>query len=212
MIKNIVFDFGNVLIDLDMLATEKAFVQLFSKKGALMVKGSGILEEFEIGAITEATFLEGLSHYLISDTSTKVDIKKAWNAMLLTIPTDRLELLLDLKSKYRIFLLSNTNETHLSYIYDYLDKDLDITDWDTKYFDKTYYSHKMGLRKPHSEIFRQVLDEQKLKAEETLFVDDNRENIATARRIGLKTILHNHNIIPLKEILDKTISELSTVK
>ena len=200
-IKNIIFDFGNVLIDLDETATSKRFMEIFTKKGALIVKGSGILEQYEIGAISTETFLETLSHYLKNDTFDQSDILKAWNSILLEIPSYRFKLLTQLKEKYNVFLLSNTNAAHLKWIYDYMLKEHGINDWDTAYFHKTYYSHLMGKRKPNSDIYRHVLVEEGLNPKETLFIDDKKENINAARRLGIECVLHDEQVRPLKEVL-----------
>ena len=106
--------------------------------------------------------------------------------MLLTIKPERLEMLLELRKKYKVFLLSNTNETHLAFVDGYLRTvyGFDIQHFSTVYFDKAYYSHEIGLRKPNTSIFQFVLDDAGLKAEECLFIDDiavNTEGVVGAQ-------------------------------
>ena len=208
MIKNIIFDFGNVIIDINPSATEQKFIDLFTPEGAFMVKSSGILEKYEVGGMQESVFLDLLSGYAPPSVS-REDIKGAWNKMLLFIPKERLALLLDLKKQFNTYLLSNTNATHMNWIYDYLADEHDINDWDEKYFHKAYYSHIMEKRKPNSDIFHQVLEEQNLIPEETLFIDDNSENIATARRVGIHGVLHDERILPLHKVINRELSNIN---
>ena len=192
MIRNIIFDFGNVLIDINPVLTTTAFIAIFGEENAQLIADAGILEAYEMGQMDEHEFVNTLSNYLKPDQGVETIIP-AWNKLLLELPPQRIQLLLDLQSTYQTFLLSNTNYTHMAWIYDYLQKDHNISDWDEKYFQKAYYSHLMGKRKPNEDIFQQVLDEQHLKVEETLFIDDNSYNIETAKRMGFKTVLHDEN-------------------
>jgi putative hydrolase of the HAD superfamily len=97
-------------------------------------------------------------------------------------------LLLDLKSKYRTFLLSNINPIHYDYIMDYLGREFGY-DGNDHLFEKVYYSHLVGKRKPNAEIFEQVLNENNLDPAETLFIDDSPQHIATAAKLGINTYL-----------------------
>ena len=109
------------------------------------------------------------------------------NAMLLTIPSEKYELLLRLKTRYRVFLLSNTNNIHLESFNQLVHRDTGLRELDY-YFHKAYYSHLMKMRKPDAEIYSHVLSENKLSPDETLFLDDNFDNIKGAAGLGIKTI------------------------
>ncbi|MGK0366019.1 MAG: FMN phosphatase YigB (HAD superfamily) [Saprospiraceae bacterium] len=192
-VKNIIFDFGNVLLNLDMKATENQLVALLGghyKFSEEKNEYPAFFEDYEVGKMGEEGFLSGLQQMTDKNPS-QTDLKSAWNAMLLNVPSTRLEMLLRLKKKYRIFLLSNTNKTHIDYVMNYLDAEYDIKDWDTRYFEKTYYSHLVKMRKPDPAIYNFVLKDAGINAEETLFIDDNPANIETAAALGWQTILHN---------------------
>lgn len=192
-VKNIIFDFGNVLLNLDMGATEKQLTELLGGHYSHNAENNSypdFFEKYEVGAMSEAAFLSGLQE-MAEGTPNQEDLKAAWNAMLLDVPAPRLDMLLRLQKDYRVFLLSNTNKTHIDFVMDYLKRDYGITDWDTRYFEKTYYSHLVKMRKPDAEIYNFVLQDADLLAEETLFVDDNAANIKAAAALGWQTILHN---------------------
>lgn len=108
--------------------------------------------------------------------------------MLLGIPEGNHELLLKLKDKYRTFLLSNINAIHYDYIMDYLKREFGF-DGNDHLFEKVYYSHLMGKRKPNADIFEQILQENNLKPEETLFIDDSPQHLATAEKLGMQVFL-----------------------
>jgi putative hydrolase of the HAD superfamily len=108
--------------------------------------------------------------------------------MLLDIPPSRLEFLRFLKDHYRMFLLSNTNQIHLDQVNKILHDVCGKKDF-LHFFERTYYSHLMKKRKPDYEIFEQVLIENNLLAEETLFIDDSSENLHGASSLGIKTLL-----------------------
>ena len=192
-VKNIIFDFGNVLLNLDMKATENQLVALLGghyKFSEEKNKYPAFFEDYEVGKMNEEDFLSGLQKMTDKNPS-QTDLKAAWNAMLLDVPPARLEMLLRLRKKYRVFLLSNTNKTHIDYVMKYLKAEYGIVDWDTRYFEKTYYSHLVKMRKPDTDIYNFVLKDAEIKAEETLFIDDNAANIKTAKALTWQTILHN---------------------
>lgn len=112
--------------------------------------------------------------------------------MLLDIPEEKLTLLAELKKKYRTFLLSNTNVIHVRSISAYLQQQYGIPDF-SPYFEKCYFSCDIGMRKPDAEIFLHVLNENKLVAEETLFIDDSEQHIRSARALGIQAVLMDQN-------------------
>ncbi len=193
-IRNLVFDFGNVLLNLDMSATEKQMQALVGDAYNFSAERNAypaFFEEYEVGKISEAEFFAGLQQMQPDKNLSAGDLKAAWNAMLLDIPPARLEMLERLRKKYRVFLLSNTNKTHIDFVMNYLRRTHGITDWDSRFFDKVYYSHLVKMRKPGADIYNFVRADANLKAEETLFIDDNAANIETAAKLGWQTILHD---------------------
>ena len=114
-------------------------------------------------------------------------IDVAWNSLLLDLPPERVELLKKLRENYRLFLLSNTSSIHITQVNKILEATTGIEKLDDL-FEKVYYSYDMGLMKPDPAIYLQVLKEQGLEAEETLFLDDNADNIAAASKLGIDTI------------------------
>lgn len=186
MIRNIILDLGGVIINLDMEATAKAFRALGMTdfdRHFTQAKQTGLFDEFDRGKISPQEFRNGLKPFLPAGTSDNA-IDKAWNAMLLDVPAYRLEALQKLKGKYRTFLLSNTNEIHVEAFSASLRQAYGFSDF-SDYFERWYYSCRMGKRKPDAEIFRQVLTENGLNAEETLFIDDSIQHVEGARKTGI---------------------------
>lgn len=195
MIENIIFDLGNVIIDLDIDRTFQHLKHWLGDDYELKLKNmrpdDDIFIQFEIGEISEETFFETLRS--TSDTPLSIrQLKEAWNAMLIQIPPRRFEMLLRLKSQYNVFLLSNTNSTHVDWVDGYLKTvyGFSIQDFDARYFHKSYYSHLIHLRKPNEGIYEYVLQDADLNPQTTLFIDDNAHNIEGAKKVGLHTILH----------------------
>jgi putative hydrolase of the HAD superfamily len=185
-IKNIIFDWGGVIINIDYNATVDAFKKLnipdFDEHYT-QARQKDIFDKFEIGAISPTEFRNGLRHELGNHFSDD-QIDTAWGAMLLDIPKARVELLLKLKEKYRIFLLSNTNLIHEEQIVDTINQELGFEFFSL--FEKVYLSHRIGMRKPNAEIFEYVVKENKLLLTETLFIDDSEQHVDGASKIGLQ--------------------------
>ena len=192
-IKNIIFDLGNVIIDLDIPRTWQSFQHLLGDDYEASLKKLGaendIFIQYEIGRISEEEFFETLRQATDAPVSIK-SLKDAWNAMLLTIPKERLEMLEALKKNYNVMLLSNTNKTHLDFVHGYLKTVYNITDFEARYFHTPYYSHLINLRKPNTDIYAYVLNDANIKPEETLFFDDMPANIETAKKLGIHGIVH----------------------
>jgi putative hydrolase of the HAD superfamily len=152
----------------------------------LYVTSPGFLE-YEKGLIDDNAFRE----FVRRTFSLQADddaIDACWNAMLRGIPPLKLELLLRLQQEFRVFLLSNTNAIHLEHINTKMLPGDGAANALDRYFHKAYYSHRMKKRKPDAEIFEQVLEENNLLPEETLFLDDYAVNIEGANALGIKTI------------------------
>ncbi len=191
-IKNIIFDLGNVLLDIDIPATERALGNLFGEnyqKAFERCHSNNIFNLYETGKIGEKTFFQQI-RIAAEKNVTDAQIRDAWNAMLLTVNPQRFEMLNRLKEKYNLYLLSNTNTTHIRWFRALLKEKYNIADFDTRFFVKPYYSHKIRLRKPNVEIYDYVIKDAKINPAETLFIDDNADNIAAAKGAGWQTILH----------------------
>lgn len=182
MIKNIIFDFGDVFIDLDKPATAREMVR-FGFEG-LTPELDELFKQYEKGTVSSKEFLSITG--AVFPKATEKDLINAWNAILLEFPLERLEFVenLSLEGQHRLFLLSNTNEIHIEHEKKKLGKRFDRF---KKSFEKFYLSYEIGMRKPDTEIFEFVLNENQLIAEQTLFVDDTKENIETAASLGIKT-------------------------
>lgn len=185
-IKNIIFDLGGVIINLDVRATQKAFVQLGVKNfDALYSQANqiGIFDALDRGKISPAEFRDEIRKH-VSHNVTDEQIDAAWDAMLLDVPQHKLDLLTALKARYRTFLLSNTNAIHVKNFSAELKRVYGTADF-SPYFEKCYYSCDVGMRKPDAEIFLRVLNENNLRAEETLFIDDSIQHIHGAEACGI---------------------------
>ncbi|WP_428329325.1 HAD family hydrolase [Mucilaginibacter sp.] len=190
-IKNIIFDYGNVIFSLDFIRAQQAWKDLgIDNPGQFYghkVQDS-IFDGFERGDVSATDFRAYIRKILDKPELTDAQIDNAWNSLLVGIPDGNHNLLLDLKPKYRTFLLSNINPIHYDYIMNYLKSDFNFDDND-HLFEKTYYSHLTGKRKPETEIFKQVLDENNLNPAETLFIDDSPQHLVGAQKLGIQTYL-----------------------
>tara|TARA_B110000902_G_scaffold135197_1_gene156773 strand:- start:43 stop:684 length:642 start_codon:yes stop_codon:yes gene_type:complete len=199
-IKNIIFDLGGVILNLDYTKTVDEFkkIGLLNFQDLYSQKMQNILfDDFEKGEVSSAEFIS----YLIDSENLKIkeiDFINAWNAMLLEIPIKKLEFINSLKKDYKVFLLSNTNEIHICKFEDDLKKNNMLNQF-YKCFDKVYYSSRMGKRKPDENCFKQVLEENQLVPQQTLFIDDSVQHIKGAKRIGIETfhLKKNKSIIDL---------------
>ncbi len=187
-IKNVVFDLGNVLLDLDF---DRTFQQLehYLGEGYRDRLPKDLFLDYETGKITEAAFFDALRSAAKGPVSV-LQLKDAWNSMLLTLPLARLELLERLKKNYRVYLLSNTNASHVDWMRGFVDYQYQIRDLEGRFAHKAYYSHEINLRKPNIDIYEYVLKDAGLKPEETLFIDDNPANVEAAQRAGIRAHLH----------------------
>lgn len=188
-IEAIIFDFGGVIIDVDYTNTQLAFEKLGIKNFDELYSQahqSKLFDKLETGHISPSEFRSRLKELCRLDFD-EVAIDMAWNAMLGSIPTERLELITSLKKNYRTFLLSNTNVIHMRFIEKYMDRE-GIKNLFYSSFEKVYFSFEMKQRKPDLEIFETVIEENNLDASSTLFVDDSIQHIHGAQAAGLKTL------------------------
>ena len=180
MINAIIFDFGDVFINLDKQATQDG------------LKNLGITEwnddlnllnlQYEVGSISKEEFLLGIQKH--TDNASIEKIQKAWNAILADFPLYRLEFLQMLSQKYRLFLLSNTDAIHIATF----EKKVGASFYSDFYqcFEKVYFSFEIGMRKPNPEVYNFVLDQNGLQAKQTFFIDDKKENTDAAAALGLQ--------------------------
>ena len=180
MINAIIFDFGDIFINLDKPATISGLQKLGMKEWNNELDQLNL--SFEVGAISSEDFIGGFQKQL--PNASKEDILKAWNAVLADFPFYRLEFLQGLSKKYRLFLLSNTDSIHINTF----EEKSGISFYKDFYacFEKVYFSFDIGMRKPDPKIYQFVLDQNNLVAENTLFVDDKTENTDSATALGIK--------------------------
>lgn len=190
MIKNIIFDFGDIFINLDKQATYRELKKLGIPH--ISDEMTIIARQYEKGIISTQEFTNFFSSQLGVSVS---EVIVAWNSILLNFPRERFLFLKELyeSKKYRLFLLSNTNELHISWIQQNwgFNRYMEFKNC----FEKFYLSHEIKLRKPNKEIYEFALKENNLIAEETLFIDDLEENTAAASALGI----HVWNLIPNQE-------------
>lgn len=200
MIKNIIFDFGDIFINLD---KEAVFIEL-AKYGftTLTPELDTIAKGYEQGLMSSEDFISKLT--TIFPEANKTEIKTAWNSILLDFPLRRLTFLENLakENNYRLFLLSNTNEIHISYVVETFGKE--NFQRFKNCFEQFYLSHEIQLRKPNADIYEYVLKQNSLTPSETLFIDDTKENTDAAEKLGINCwnlIVGSEDIIDLKNKL-----------
>lgn len=198
MIKNIIFDLGDVFIDLDQNSSKKELLKLGLTKFSNEMMA--VNDQYEKGLIPTSQFVAYYTNMLSNKTSDQ--LIDSWNSILIDFPKYRLTFLENLPNKYRLFLLSNTNELHINHFksqvgYDFYSRFVNC-------FEKIYYSHKIKCSKPDKKAFELIIDENNINVSETLFVDDNLQNIESANKLGFETWCVN----PKKE----DVIDLFTVK
>jgi HAD superfamily hydrolase (TIGR01509 family) len=180
MINAIIFDFGDVFINLDKQATQDGLKNLGMTEWNEDLNQLNL--KYEIGSISKEEFLSGIQKY--TDNASIENIKKAWNAILADFPLYRLEFLQMLSQKYRLFLLSNTDAIHIATF----EKKVGTSFYSDFYqcFEKVYFSFEIGMRKPNPEVYNFVLDQNGLQAKHTLFIDDKKENTDAAAALSIQ--------------------------
>ncbi len=188
-IKNIVFDLGNVIINIDVPRAAQSFAKLSGQQpeDVLELFGtSGLFGQFETGKLDATAFRNYVREILKNPDWEDSVVDTAWNSLLLDIPPARIEMIQKLDANYRLFLLSNTSSIHIEAVNQILEKATGVARLDDL-FEKLFLSYEMGIMKPDPAIYEQVLQEAGLSAEETLFLDDNEANIIAARALGIQT-------------------------
>lgn len=189
-IKNIIFDLGGVIINLDQDRTISAFNAISGVSFEELYSPSGqteLFNNFDKGLISDYDFFMALKKELRHEGPDE-ELLAAWNAMLLDVPERRLKVLLEAKQKYKTFLLSNTCEPHIAAFEHELYLHHGVKNFND-YFDEVYYSCRVKMRKPDAEIFNMVLEKNKLNPEETVFIDDSVQHVQGAGRCGIRAYL-----------------------
>jgi len=201
-IKNIIFDFGGVILDIDFKKMEEAFKALGIKDPkALYSKAqqSQLFVSLEKGEISNEVFRDEFRTISGLDISDK-ELDAAWNSLLEGFPRFRLTLLNQLKEHYRIFLLSNSNKIHYPVYAKWLVDESGLTF--EQIFEKTYFSFDHGIIKPDKAIYEKILRENDLRPEETLYIDDTAENLPPAAELGMY-VYHLEEGEDLVELFDE---------
>ena len=189
-INNIIFDLGDVILNIDVPIASKSFADLSGREQSEIVsifKENELFRQFETGLMDEPTFRNYVREILNFPDLSDEAIDTAWNSLLLDLPPERVELLRKLATRYRLFLLSNTSSIHITQVNKILEASTGVKKLEDL-FEIVFLSYEMGLMKPDTRIYQDVLDKAGLKAEETLFLDDNADNIRGAAQLGIETI------------------------
>jgi putative hydrolase of the HAD superfamily len=189
-VKNLIFDLGNVLYDIDFKKMNAAFTSIGIEgieKHFTLNKSHQLFLDLEMGFVNEQAFYDGVRD-LVNLPLSNEQIKFAWNALLVGFRKNSIDWIKQNNTKYPTFLYSNTNQIHHDYF---------IAEFENKIanysfvslFETPYYSHEMGMRKPDPASFTYILEQEGLLPAETLFIDDNEPNILAAASVGLQ-VLH----------------------
>lgn len=187
--QHLLFDFGGVLVDLDKQRCINAFAELgFDIVPYLgTFQQGGFFSDFERGEISVSEFCDILREKSNNPNLSDAQIVGAWERYLLDVPEERLEMLLRLKEKYTLHVLSNTNPVHWDMAVNgyFRYKGLQVED----FFDKIFLSCELGVEKPEPEIFEKVVAGIGCAPDDILFFDDSEVNCEAARRCGLQAVL-----------------------
>jgi len=190
-IKNILFDLGGVILDINVQATLKQFYELGFPAELMQFPNSMTTDlyfKYETGKLNTEQFRNQIRKAAGVEMTDRA-FDDAWNAMLVRIPEERTSLLLSLSKRYKLYMLSNTSALHVKVFEKmYLDSAGESMH---QVFDKIYYSHEIGWHKPDREAWEYVIKDAGIKAEETLFLDDNIHNIKASQELGFQAI-HIH--------------------
>ena len=185
---NLIFDLGGVIINLAMEDTLRAFSDLSGRSIEQLTSFymTDLYKQFEKGLISATQFRDEVNELLQSSIGDE-DFDSAWNAMLLDIPRERIDVLERLNESHDLYLISNTNEIHVPAFNAILEESSGYNDL-TSLFLKAYYSHDVKMRKPDVEIYEFVINENQLDPEKTLMIDDREDNLEGAKLAGLGTV------------------------
>ena len=202
--ENIIFDLGGVIINLNIDNTFHKFSRIFKKdiKAEILSDHEKyhFFRDYEVGKISDHEFrgfIKDLADFPINDQL----IDDAWNAMLMEIPSDRISWIYEATKKYNCVVLSNTNSIHVTYFEDFFNKATPYG-YPKDIFQKLYYSHEIGERKPNQAAFEYVLKDSGFDPEKTVLFDDLKENLAAASELGIQTVYVEKNKLREDQLLD----------
>ncbi|MCU0431028.1 MAG: HAD family phosphatase [Cytophagaceae bacterium] len=195
-VNHLVFDFGAVIIDIDVPLTYRAFARLSnrSEQEVQHLFESGAYRDYEIGKLSDEAFRQLIREALGASFS-DATIDEAWNTLLIGVPDSRIQLLKQLAQHYHVHLLSNTNPIHIRECTRIIERQHGIANFRTL-FEKSYMSYEIGLLKPHHEIYQYVLRDLNAQPGQVLFLDDNEANVREAAALGI----HARKITPQHDI------------
>jgi FMN phosphatase YigB (HAD superfamily) len=201
-IKNIIFDYGGVIINLDMQAPLE-LMKLHTRLNVFEIwqemQSKKVFEMYEQGLLSDEEFRNAIRNFFQVQIDDEL-IDQIWNSLLLDMPKERIDLLKKCKNNYRIFLLSNSNTIHYKSYFAQLKNRYKLNSFDD-IFEKAYFSFEMNQLKPSPEIFQTLIDNHQLIPEETLFIDDTIVHIEAAKKLGIQTI-HLTNGIKITDIFN----------
>lgn len=200
-IQTIVFDFGGVILDLkpEIEWFQQDILAHFENDKLLKLYQQQYFQNFEKGKIEVSDFLRQLQEITIHKNITETEIKRHWNAILKSIPAHRVEIIRQLKSKYQLILLSNTNAIHVEQFRNDMMEHFGEDVLDT-HFDIVYYSQEIGMRKPHQEIYEFVQNQHQLLPSTILFLDDKAENLIEPQKLGWHTMHVHFNKLSINDL------------
>jgi len=189
--KNILFDLGGVILDINIQATLKLFYEMGFPSEMLQFPNSmntDVYFKYQTGKLDTGQFRDEIRKTSGVDMTNQA-LDDAWNAMIVRFPKERVELLKVLSKRYNLYMLSNTSALHVQ-VFEKMFLDL-AGESMHKIFKKIYYSHEIGWHKPDKEAWEYVIKDSGIKAEETLFLDDDIHNIKASQELGFQAI-HIH--------------------
>jgi len=203
---SIIFDLGGVLYDIDLQRTKDAFAALGLKdfdKFYTLKEQVALFDSLEKGFIDEAGFVNGINKITNCDFSLD-QVKKAWDALLVGMPAENVDLLRKLKNEgYQLYLLSNTNVFHYSCINNEMQEKFGLGSLD-ELFDNAYISYKMGMRKPDTEIYYKLMQNPDIDPAKSIFIDDNEDNVNASIEAGIPAV-HKSKSMSLIETLERWV-------
>lgn len=189
-IRHIIFDLGDVILNIDIPRTVHAFSLLTGRSDEelfLLFRENELFRRFETGSLSAPGFRNLVREVLEMPQLQDDEIDTAWNALLLDIPPARVTLLQQLATRYELYLLSNTSSIHIDKVNLILKESSGVPQLHDL-FKKVFLSYEMGIMKPDPVIYEMVLEQAGIEAQHTLFLDDNHDNIIAANRLGIQTI------------------------
>jgi putative hydrolase of the HAD superfamily len=188
-VKNIIFDLGNVLYDIDFTKMYQSFEELgipHFETYFTLNQSDPLFFELEKGTINQTQFFEGFNK-ISPVVLSPLQITTAWNSLLMGYRKAAINWILENDRAYNIYLFSNTNQIHFDHFIPEFEREVADVPFQS-IFKKAYFSHELGMRKPDPASFAQILENESLMASETLFIDDNKPNVEAAASLGMSTI------------------------